>query len=806
MGMPNRNRKLLALRVMPVLIAAAYASGAMAQEKVEEVVITAQKRSEKLQDVPLSVTAISGAQLETRGIQGSADLSSLAPTLMVTNGNSGNTTMSVISIRGSGSGSPNIFLDTAVGTYVDGVYAGKNQGGLFDILDLERVEVLRGPQGTMFGRNTLAGAINFVTRKPSGEFSGSVGVEVGDHNARVERASIDLPKMGILKLNVAARNETRDGYVTNNTGSDSGKRDKQNYRLAALLDVTPAFQVNYSYDHADVNNTPNPVSLYTAFGWKGPVSVAAAGSAANVAAIQAGASTSFPGSRNTTPGFPEYERLKTDNHALTLSYAVNPNNTVKYIYSDRTMHYADSLDLDGVAADIYSYSRDTSLKTQSHELQWVGSSGPLKYVAGYYTYKEKSRTVNPQVSTGNIWFAGDYVGAVDSKALFGQIDYDFNDKWSGSLGLRHSTDEKSVDSSQYGTGTSFGGAMTAAGLPAFIAIPGLTPVTTAAGDVMRQLAPNTYMDLSKQPGAGGTVGMVNLQHAMASKSFSSSTPAFSLSYKVDPAINVYGRVARGFRAGGFSADGGGTTLAGITAARTTAFSPEKSLTTEMGFKSTLMGGKAQLNGAIYRNTVSDLQTNQLIPGTTNSIVVNAGKAEYQGFELEGKLVVADGWRIGASWGYLDAKFKEYIDNGLNNGGALIDTASNRNPAYAPKNTVNFNIDGRLAQTAWGTLRGIMDVTYTSEMYNLAGNNDLAAANAGGANLASLCLIPSRTLVNARLLLANIPVGGPGKADLSLWARNLGDVRKVINYIDLSNYRVATWTEPRMVGLSFNYKW
>ncbi|WP_186453852.1 TonB-dependent receptor [Denitratisoma sp. DHT3] len=800
----------LAVRALPLLIAAAYAGGAIADEtKLEEVIITAQKRAERLQDVPISISAISGSQLETRGIEGSKDLSSLAPNLMVSYGNSGNSTMSIISIRGSGSGSPSIFLDTAVGTYVDGVYAGKNQGGLFDIVDLERVEVLRGPQGTLFGRNTLAGAINFVTKKPSGVFGGTVSLDVGNHGANVQRVAIDLPRMGALNLSLAARNETRDGYVSNaTTGKDAGKVDKQSYRLAATLDVTPKFQANYTFDHTDVDNTPLPVSLYTPYGWKGPVTTntSANNAYAQRAAIIAGASTSFPSSRNTTPGIAEWEKMKTDNHALTLSYQVNSNNTVKYIYSNRHMDWSDSLDLDGVTANIYAYRRTTQLQTDSHELQWVGSSGNLNYVAGYYAYKERSHTYNPQTSGGGFNFATDFSGSVEAKALFAQLDYAFNDKWSGSLGVRRSIDEKGVDSSQYGTGTTFDGAMTAAGLPAFINLGTLIPVTTSLGDPLSVIAPGVALDYAKQPTGATTVAYPAVFHAVAKKSFASTTPALSLTYKFNDGFNVYGRIAKGFRSGGFAAEAGGGSVAQVTAARTTPFNPEKSTTTELGFKATLLDGKAKINGALYQNKITDLQTNQLVAGTTSSIIVNAGKATYQGLELEGQFVVADGWRVGASWGYIDAKFDQYMDNGLNNGGALIDTASNRTPAYAPKHTINLNVDGRIAKTAWGTLRGVVDVTYTDKMYNLAGNKSLAAPNAGGANDAEMCLIPSKTLVNARLTLAGVPVGGPGRADVSLWVRNLANVRKPVNYIDLSYYRVATWTEPRMVGLSFGYKW
>ncbi|WP_186453883.1 TonB-dependent receptor [Denitratisoma sp. DHT3] len=238
--------------MIPLLITAIYAGGAWAQGKeatLEEVIVTAQKRAEKLQDVPISITAIAGAQLENRGIEGNASLNGLAPNLQV-NKSPGSGLISQVSIRGSVTGQPAIYVDPAVGMYVDGVYIAKSQGNMFDLLDLERVEVLRGPQGTLFGRNTLAGAISFVTRKPSGQWSGAVSLDVGNYGRHVERVSLDLPKMGITSLSLAMRNEKADGWMKNGNGKALGGADRQAFRLAANFDISNKFKIDYVYDHS----------------------------------------------------------------------------------------------------------------------------------------------------------------------------------------------------------------------------------------------------------------------------------------------------------------------------------------------------------------------------------------------------------------------------------------------------------------------------------------------------------------------------------------------------------------------------
>ena len=245
MKFPHCESKL-AVKLLPLAIGLIYGSVAVAAgennasqttDKLETVVITAQKRKEKILDVPLAVTAISGEQLEARGIEGPKGLSGVIPNL-----NMSNTPVSgliaAVGMRGISSGQPSIWADPSVGLYVDGVFVGKNMGALFDLVDIEQLEALRGPQGTLFGKNTEAGAINFVTRKPSGIFGGNFGVELGNFNRKLERISVDLAKMGNLSLSVAARNETQDGFVANPNGKAWGDKNRKAARIAARLEAS----------------------------------------------------------------------------------------------------------------------------------------------------------------------------------------------------------------------------------------------------------------------------------------------------------------------------------------------------------------------------------------------------------------------------------------------------------------------------------------------------------------------------------------------------------------------------------------
>lgn len=753
------------LRLTHVIIVSCYVGGSFAAEQLEEIVVTAQKREERLQDVPIAITALSRAQLEVRGIEGTAALNGAAPSLYVNTSPSAST-ISTISLRGSVSDAVGIYMDPVVATYVDGVYIGKNQGGLFDVVDLERVEVLRGPQGTLFGRNTLAGAVNFVTRKPSGTFGGSFGVDVGNYAAHVERLSLDLPKMGPVAVSVGLRDEGRDGWLDNSTAGspDLGELDKQAYRVSATMDVSASVQIDYKFDGSNINNSPIPISYYRASGWLGPAELDRNALFAlwNIGLVPGTGAASYasedrPTEIGTTPGVSLWEQVETTGHALTLRYTVNDQNTVKYIASHREMDFTDQVDLDSTPVPLFSYNRNTTYEADSHELQWVGSTDRLNYVIGYYYFEDDGDTTNPQVLGGppaEFSFESDFGSTSEADALFGQIDYKLTDALTATVGVRRTSEKKTVHSVSYGT-EAFKGDKTYAFFP----------------------------------------------EVRNSASFDAITPTYALAYRVNEDINVYARLAQGFQSGGFSAEAGDPSYLAEP------YDPQESKTYELGSKASLWDGRAQVNGAIFLNEITDMLIPQLVPGSTSSYWTNAGKATNRGLELEVVVIPLEDWRVQVGYSWLDAKFDEYYDNALNiPERPLIDTANNRLPSWTPEHTLNVNVDARLARTAWGTLRGIVDFTYQSKVYAYAVNDSLSAPNAGGAYSAAADELPSRSNINVRLQLSELSFGGDGVADISIWIRNLADTDEPSTIIDFGNFTTATWTEPRMYGASFSYKW
>jgi len=276
MRVVNRKKQLALAVVGATAVLASGASfgqGSATNLVIEEVVVTAQKRTEEAQDVPISISTLSESDLERRGVSNAADLVGTIPNMggFQPPGAKGNIG---INMRGVSSGSPsNLSLDTSVGVYIDGVLIGKQVGSALDVAELERVEVLRGPQGTLYGRNSTGGAVNFVTRKPTGEFGGSVTGTVGDEGLWGVKANIHTDTLGTageglgaLAASLGYQTRERDAFYENRVpgGDDMDDLDREAYRLALRWDINNDLVVDYAYDHSELdeaNAAQVPVGL-----------------------------------------------------------------------------------------------------------------------------------------------------------------------------------------------------------------------------------------------------------------------------------------------------------------------------------------------------------------------------------------------------------------------------------------------------------------------------------------------------------------------------------------------------------------
>ena len=455
------------------------------------VIVTAQRRSQNLQEVPLAVTALDEAQLNARGITNVADLSAVAPSLTVV-ATPGTNTGAAIAIRGATSADPTPYWDSPVGMYVDGVYIGKTEGNMFDLLNLERIEVLRGPQGTLFGRNTMAGAISLVTRAPSGQFSGDASVGFGNYGSKVGKVSLDLPAMGKLKVSLGGRVERRDGWIKTTPGSSEpelNNRHNQEAYLALEYDATDNLTLNYRLDYTKLNQY-------------GPFN--------QVINSDVGDLFGIPGiivnqGRQTTASIDgsDVEGNKVVGNALTATWKLGDAGTLKYIGAYRAMHFSAFMDNDGSPIPLAETGEVTRYRQVSHELQYLGSYGRWNWVGGLYFFEDDGYTYFPesfffdQVRYDN----NEFGYGTRSRAAYAQVDYKLTDRLTLTAGLRRTLEQKTA---------------------------------------------TRFEELVDPP-----VVLVPKGTAAQAK-FGATTPALTLAYQVTANNMVYARYAKGFLAGGFN--------------------------------------------------------------------------------------------------------------------------------------------------------------------------------------------------------------------------------------------------------------
>ena len=752
--MTNRVKIRLQYSAAPLAMLLASAVPAFAQNApaaLEEIVVTAQRREEKLQDVPVSVSAFSADAIEQRGLTNVMALNSLAPNVSITNA-AGNSTAAQIGIRGGIQINPALSWDPAVGIYLDGVYIGKTQGSVFDAVDLARVEVLRGPQGTLYGRNTLSGAINLVTRAPSGEFKGHASIGYGNYDAKVGKFSVDLPQFGIVSASVSGRMERRDGFVKNvaTPGFASTAKTKpqlnnlhsEGARVAVDFDVTDTFKIAYRYDYSN-NNQSNQFYQMT--------SVGAGGIFDPASPIYAGIPLSLfvnPKYQSTASiDGPAYERSQVQGHSVTGTWNASDAFNLKSITAYRKLTWKDGLDLDGSPLPIAHTQRLSDYWSWSEEAQAFGKllDDRLNYVAGVYFFKDDGFTYNPQsYFFGTNFFDSSYGFTSKVTAFYTQLDYKVLENLTATAGLRYSHERKTILRTLLGTFN-------------FAAPVTLIPTTQKAG------------------------------------TFNSTTPMGSLTYKFTEGFNVYARYSQGYKSGGFNGE------TNDIAELSTPYRPEKMDAYEIGAKTTLWDGRATFNTALFLNKSSDLQLSIFkATGAASSTVANAGKGTAKGFELEASVRVIDGWTLGANYGYLNTHYSEYIDAGVN-------VAKDRPFLHSPKSTFSVNLDGRLYQSDYGTLRIIADYAYQSAQffypYSLTKTNNPNAY---------YTQVPGYGIANGKLLMADIPLSGDITGEVSFWVKNVANKHYVQNWIDFGpgfgNIRPTNFVNPRTLGGEFKVRW
>jgi iron complex outermembrane receptor protein len=661
------------------------AAPAMAQQAggLEEIIVTAQKRAERLQETPVSVSAITAEALEQRGVVDARNLNTLAANVTTEASPSSTNTLGIF-IRGLGDGEPILTVDAPIGLYVDGVPIGRTTGAIFDMVDLARIEVLRGPQGTLYGRNTTGGAVNFITAQPSDEFGAEQKFGYGNFAAFQSRTRIDTGRIGDtgLKAKLAFVHKDRNGYVDNilqpDRGKDPGADHVNAFRGVIAYDQGGPVTGSYSYENSVEKGNAMAFQLTA------------------VSPLQAayfGLSPVFGGSTMVIGGDRRLSQIALENdgpittriqgHNLTLNAELAEDMTLKSMTGFRRwddINTGTDLDGNGVMKGLVTDGVNASVgnvtlfkarnNRHQHQISEEVNLGgkafdKLEYVLGGFYFHEKSRELNPQELTfltaipGGITLAPglttpaigfnvvsplQYTHFSTSKALFGQGTYHLTEKIDLTAGVRYTHDNRH-----------------------------LVQQSTIVRDV--------------------------------AAAFSRVNWSASAAYKIDQDIMVFTRVATGYKAGGFNARSAGAP-----------FQPEKVISYEGGVKSELFDRKLRFNASYYYTNATNLQIQQFAAGSggATSVTVNAGKSHIQGIDAEMQALLGMGLSVDGNFGLADRKYITYnvLDPSTN---TIINIANLIKGGGSAKYTANVGLQYDFPEMPVGQLTARLDYNYRSKV-------------------------------------------------------------------------------------------
>ncbi|MET0372107.1 MAG: TonB-dependent receptor [Sphingobium sp.] len=785
--------------------------GAASQDGLTDIIVTARRVAENLQNIPVSVTALSGAQLEAANVVRLDDVARLAPGFSA-HPATRNATALTLTIRGQVQNETLATVEPSIGTYVDDVYWARAQGLNSSLLDVSNVQVLKGPQGTLFGRNTAGGALVLTTNDPSFDaVSAKISGTYGRFDERTGEAVINVPIGDVVALRGAIRLSKRDGWAYGvalynaagqqdnslnpastfqRTGKKYNDRDELQGRIKALINLGETTRMILSADWYDYqsqgtarqmiyklqNNAPasdavafvTPVNRYIDYFRTNPNAVGGGG----IDCVGAVSTTTGP---NCTSTLVPSNDTSTDVHTSTYSARLISDTSfgqAKLIAAYRNVNSFNMNDLDGTGILLHATESDNDLSQYSVEGQVTGQAFDdfLDFAAGLTYLREKGRERlysfsnaggNPTASVTRQWTEIDN----HSYGVYGQASAHLTDKLTLTAGLRYSIDKKGIRLANAvvdRNGVVFGG------LPTSCFVGG-----TPANDCF-------VADRAKFKAASWTA---------------------SLDYKATEDVLLFVKASRGYRSGGLN-------FGASSAAQFVPFKPEFVNEQEAGIKAQLFANRVRANLAIYHNTLSDAQRSALLVtnGVTTTLLSNAAKARNYG--IEGDLMVRPfkGLTLNASASMNKGKYLQFADvSGDRTGERFVFT-----PKY------QFNLGGEYAVELAPDILATLNLTYSwideqatascalargTPCY--AGPPDANGRSAAdiNADIVRATTLPATGLLNARL---GFDFGG-GKYEVDLWGRNITNVRKFsdANYVPAPhrNYSSGGRTEPATYGVT-----
>ena len=633
--------------------ASALAQGA---GKLEEVVVSARKIAESLQQTPIAVSAYSEEALGEIGIETLTSLSAFTPNLQMQRGAGGDSSL-VACMRGLCRTDDIITEEPMVGTYVDGFYIARMQGAFFDLLDVQQIEILRGPQGTLFGKNTAGGAINITTVRPTQEFGGYVVGTLGSDSLYGGKFSVNVPVTDGVAARFSYGQHKRDGLIKNETFSDLNDKDYQAARFALAADIGERFSADYKVDWFDADQTPN--------GWQPTL-------------IQPGLDVVFPGVSGTSdPGLdrsvatPEevYDKFRQVFNGLTLAYEVGnvgalDDLTIKSLTGYRNTELSSFRTMVPYYLISGPLVQDYDFFTQEFQFLGTAMDGRLNIVSGiFFSADEGFYQLDQQFGSVVPNTIITLETETDTWAAYAEFSYQFNERWQASLGGRYTEEEKQVDSSLF-----------------FPATGGTLPVS--------ELAPTNEFDTDN------------------------FSPRVTLSYQPTDSTMFYATYSIGFKSGGLN--GRATQVPNFVV-----YDDSEITSFEVGVKSDLMDNRLRLNFAAFYQELDDwqVQVNSIDPNTFTFLtrIENAAGATMNGAELEATLVVTDAFQLSGTLGWLDPEYDTYLSQDFTTL-EFIDVADLYNFQFSPEWTSSITARYEAPLGELGILLARVDWSYVDNQY------------------------------------------------------------------------------------------
>ena len=702
---------------------------------LEEITVTAQKREQNLQDVPIAIQSFSAESMSARGMSNVTHIADFTPNVELdyTSPFSGSSQVLSAYIRGIGQQDFAFNLEPGVGVYIDGVYYARTVGSVVDLLDLDHIEVLKGPQGTLFGRNAIGGALNIITRQPAEEFDYQAEVTGGRFGRLDVRGSVDVPLIeDTLYSQIAFSSKNRDGYhkripfpgtyVTDTgrflgngeeeTYSEQGNENVDTIRGKLLWHAGENVEVHISgdYSRADEQATPNtllatfpdapdPGNGLLGFLYNTCISVPAGfvapfcdSNRAVVGSPLAGVNTDatntndrlvygdqfITGDIDTSFGAAaNYSKVEAWGFSGTVDWTLSENLSLKSITAYREMDSAFGLDLDGSpeAVNDASFSMDQQQFSQELQLSGLSFDGRLNWLVGLYYFHEEGDLVDyPVFGAGLVQIFGPNELDNDAYAVFGHANYQLNDNLSFTAGLRFTYEDKDFFGGQRDL-NSFGfqsGAVALADHP--------DPTDTT---------------LYFPPGVNN-------------KTFNNLSPKLGVEYRLSEDIFTYFSWSKGFKSGGW------TTRATVPITVAPEFEEEKATAYELGFKSQLFDNRMRLNVAAFFTDYEDLQIT--VQRGLSPYIENAGQSEIKGIEADFEWLATDHFTISGAIGYIDAEYTELEQGAV----VTTDFVFNNTPDTSLAISGSYDIP----MAAGGLWNVRLDYSYRSRQANDAENTPL----------------------------------------------------------------------------------